>query len=286
MTILEMDRFALYFPAMNVELQPRVTGEATPTYNSVAWSVGLTHAWINPFQTLPEWDDFFTPFGYVRREHGRIAVYRNQDAYTHVAVEANSAGGFDWESKFGSTLRAHHARSEIDGHTYGHAVTYYNLESAQAPRAAAATPAALTAEFAALLHTSIRDVAPEVKREFSALFEAWKQTWFSDRLAWSSDTRDRTSTYSYRALQSLGTPILPLVVEKLVGPENFVALRLYEYLQPDAALLVSPGAGARSEQERAQATVRLFLASRMPQRKPKIAALRRGRGAAGKSASP
>jgi hypothetical protein len=54
----------------------------------------------------------------------------------------------------------------------------------------------------------------------------------------------------------MGDQIIPLLVEKLTDPENFLALQLYDSLQPDEALVVrfDPGGDEilEGEQGRAQ----------------------------------
>jgi len=237
MTQGEKDRFDLLFPPMNVDLQPRVTAEATPAYNCIAWTVGITNSWINPLQSLARWDAFYNIFHYERADAGQIAIWRTDAGYTHGCV-ANAAEGFGWESKCGQSLRILHHLGDLVSPIYGQVIAYYR----QAPAAAtisAARPASLPAVNedlkAVKLHDAAKAVPAPVREEFHALFHAWKKTWFADAMAFSSDTLDRGNTHSYRKLLAMGPEILPLVVKELDNPENFIAVQLYDDLVTEPA---------------------------------------------------
>jgi hypothetical protein len=81
-------------------------------------------------------------------------------------------------------------------------------------------------------------VPEEVRMAFEDAFTAWKNTWFSGGLAISSDPHTRAVGKEYDTLIARGPTILPLVVEKLADPENFLALQLYDAIQPSEKLLV------------------------------------------------
>ena len=84
-----------------------------------------------------------------------------------------------------------------------------------------------------------RERVPEgVRTAFEDAFAAWKRTWFSGGLAVSSNPHTRAVGREYDTLIALGPTVLPLVVEKLADPENFLALQLYDALQPNEKLLV------------------------------------------------
>jgi hypothetical protein len=64
----------------------------------------------------------------------------------------------------------------------------------------------------------------------------------------------------------MGPAILPLVVEKLADPENFLALQLYDAIQPDEHLIVQYGPEderiVEGEQGRARRVVQTWLTNR------------------------
>jgi hypothetical protein len=109
-------------------------------------------------------------------------------------------------------------------------------------------------------------VAAELRDAFEAAFNAWKDTWFSGGLAISSDPHTRAVGKEFDALIALGPRILPLVVEKLAEPDNFLALQLYDAIQPDERLVIQYGPEdervLEGEQGRARRVVQAWLANR------------------------
>ncbi len=110
------------------------------------------------------------------------------------------------------------------------------------------------------------NVSEQVRADFDKTFTAWKSTWFSGGLAISSNPHTRAVGKEYDALIALGPAILPLVVEKLAEPENFLALQLYDAIQTDEKLLVQFEPGderiLEGEQGRAQRAVQAWFANR------------------------
>ncbi len=56
-----------------------------------------------------------------------------------------------------------------------------------------------------------------------------------DQLA---DPHTRAVGKEFDALVALGPAILPLVIDQLANPDHFLALQLYDAIQPDERLLV------------------------------------------------
>jgi hypothetical protein len=84
-----------------------------------------------------------------------------------------------------------------------------------------------------------RERAPEeLRAAFDKAFDAWKNSWFSGGLAISSNPHTRAVGKEYDALIALGPGTLPLIIERLADPENFLALQLYDALQSNERLLV------------------------------------------------
>lgn len=88
------------------------------------------------------------------------------------------------------------------------------------------------------LGDQLKSVTDQVRAAFEAAFSAWKDTWFSGGLAISSNPHTRAVGKEFDTLIALGPAILPLVVEKLADPENFLALQLYDAMQPNERLVV------------------------------------------------
>jgi hypothetical protein len=113
----------------------------------------------------------------------------------------------------------------------------------------------------------LRDaVPPDVRTAFESAFAAWKASWFRGSLAASSDPHTRTVGPEFDAIVSLGPVVVPLVVKKLADPENFLALQLYDVIQPDNRLVVQFDAGderiTEGEQGRARRVVQTWFANR------------------------
>src|SRR4051794_37175583 len=94
-----------------------------------------------------------------------------------------------------------------------------------------------------LLKEECAKVPAELCGRFTAAFQAWKSTWFRGGLAISSDPHTRTVGKEFDALIALGPAIIPLVIEALADPEHFMALQLYDAIQPNPRLLVQFGPG-------------------------------------------
>lgn len=75
----------------------------------------------------------------------------------------------------------------------------------------------------------------------------------------------RTVGKEFDDLIALGPAILPLVIEALADPENFMTLQLYDAIQPNEKLLVQMGADderiLEGEQGRARRVVEAWFAN-------------------------
>jgi hypothetical protein len=117
-----------------------------------------------------------------------------------------------------------------------------------------------------LLHKQQSEISAEVRSAFDSAFRAWKDSWFRGGLAASSDPHTRAVGREFDALIALGPVILPLLIEKLADPENFLALQLYDALQSDENLLVQYEPDderiVEGEQGRARRVVQAWFANR------------------------
>ena len=124
---------------------------------------------------------------------------------------------------------------------------------------------ALTSNRKRVLRDQLNRVPADLRRAFEAAFLAWKKTWFGGGLAISSDPHTRAVGEEFDALISLGPGILPLVVDKLADPDNFLALQLYDAMQPQQRLLVQYGPDderiLEGEQGRARRVVQAWFAN-------------------------
>ena len=116
-----------------------------------------------------------------------------------------------------------------------------------------------------LLRAQIAGVAPSLREAFETAFAAWKSTWFQGGLAISSDPHTRALGKEFDALIALGPTILPLLIEQLAHADNFLALQLYDAIQPNERLLVQYGPEderiIEGEQGRARRVVEAWFAN-------------------------
>ncbi len=270
----EKQQFHAYFPNLNVNAAV-VTGEASSVYNCISWTVGYTDRWIWPGPTIQQFDAVYRKFGFVRAGNGPIAAWgQSTSAMTHGCISGPGHGP-RWESKCGSDLRIQHALNELVGASYGRVVAFYakslSLYSTSAILLAEAlkdssTSISMNADIQAAIGSAVADVPEQTRDAFLNAFEAWKKTWFEGGAAISSDPHTRTCGKEFDALIALGPSVLPLVIEALSVPDNFIALSLYDAIQPDANLVIQYDSDddriLEGEQGRARRVVQHWLASR------------------------
>jgi hypothetical protein len=272
MTPEEKQQFQAWFPALDVN-RAIVTDEATKAYNCIAWTVGVTNAWLWPGGTIQDFDAFYARRGYGRTSSGHIAAWGVSLAEMKHGSTTAPPPLVLWESKCGSSLRIQHGMNELESPSYGRILAYYGrsrlLRSAEEREIEAANGDRLSVE----LHAQERDrleqeagkVDPELKDRFESLFESWKREWDTPYVALSSDPGIRRHTASFGSLVSLGPGILPLVAKALADPSNFFALQLYDALEAREHMRVTiepdSDAAIEGEQGRALRTVRRYLSA-------------------------
>jgi len=274
MTPAEKQRFQGYFPNLDVN-RVAVTGEVSTVYNCISWTVGITNRWLWPGSSLANFDTFYSGLGFARGGNGTIAAWGlSTSNMTHASVTGPGHGP-RWESKCGSDLRIQHGLGELVSSSYGHIVAFYrrtrtlfaNYEEAlEDIMKEKPVKSYLSASQRRTLNEEREKVRKELRTTFEDAFTAWKSTWFSGGLAIRSDPHTRAVGKEYDALIALGPAILPLVIEKLADPENFLALQLYDALQANEKLLVQYEPDderlLEGEQGRAQRVVQAWFANR------------------------
>ena len=274
MTPAEKRRFRAAFPNLDVD-RAVVTEEVSAVYNCIAWTVGFSDRWLWPGGSLTHFDTFYQGFGYVRSGDGTIAAWGRSTAdMTHGCVSGPGHGP-RWESKCGGNLRIQHGLHELTGSRYGRVVAFYR-KSRLVDETYASTleegmkeevsKSPLTAAQKRTLREERSKVPADLRAAFDDAFDSWKSTWFSEGLAMSSDPGTRAVGKEFDTLIAMGPAILPLVVEKLANPENFLALQLYDAIQPDEHLIVQYGPEderiLEGEQGRARRVVQTWLTNR------------------------
>jgi hypothetical protein len=270
----EKRRFRGYFPALNVD-RVVVTGEASIVYNCISWTVGVANRWLWPGNSLANFDAFYRGFGFVPAGDGPIAGWGHSTSkMTHGSISGPGHGP-RWESKCGPDLRIQHGLDELAGSTYGRVAAFYRRNrSLPAPfeqvreevMKEKTAKSYLSAVQRNLLTEECNRIPPDRLAAFDKAFAAWKGTWFEGGLAISSDPHSRTVGREYDALIALGASILPLLVQALADPDNFLALQLYDAIQANQRLLVQFEPDderiLEGEQGRARRVVEAWFANR------------------------
>ncbi len=276
LTPTEKIRFHGYFANLNVD-NAVVSGEATAVYNCIAWTLGITNAWIWPGSRIGDFYPYYNKIGYKRTTdtNSPIAVWGYSfTQMTHGSI-SGSGHGPRWESKCGSDLRIQHGRDELSGPNpaYGNILAYYKPDRFLQADAQTlltlpkdmTTIAPLNTEHLAILKQAAAGISPELREQFATAFAAWKATWYAGNLAINSDPHARASGVEFDTLVKLGSESIPLVVEALADPDNFMALQLYYAIQPESNLFVHIEADdpriLEGEQGKARLLVQYYIKS-------------------------
>ncbi len=254
-----------------------VSAEPTREYNCLAWTVGITTSWLWPWgsrnATKAEFDAFYRSYGFSPNADGTISAFGTSlTEMTHGAVSGPGHGA-RWESKAGEWLRIQHGLSEMEGGTpYGDVRGFYSKSNLRALEPADSRLAILlggamlsmTAEQSDLVreHADRTDLA--LRSQFDAAYAAWRATWSHPLVIVSSSPADRSQSLQFLELVAMGPGILPLLMEKLLDPDEFFALVAADRLLPPPLVVVRDidnEVVLQGEQGRAIETVQRWLAS-------------------------
>ena len=265
MTDVEKSRFRQYFPRLDVN-SAVVTSEISTAYNCIAWTAGITDRWIWPGDSIESFDQFYGGLGFKRAADGEIAAWGISTSSMKHGSISGPGHGPRWESKIGSDLRIQHGLNELVSSSYGRVLSFYRkgpLPTIKVMRKKLVRRLYLSDAQKRRLHEERSKIPQNVRIAFDKLFAAWKKTWFSRGLATSSDPRTRAVGPEYDALVALGPVILPLVIERLAIPENFLTLQLYDAVQSNDRLIVQFEPGderiLEGEQGRAKRVVQAWF---------------------------
>jgi hypothetical protein len=109
----------------------------------------------------------------------------------------------------------------------------------------------------ARLDAEIAQLPADLRVRFDERYRDWRKTWKRPDILVSSNSKAVRNSEEFRVLVALGLRILPLVVSKLLQPEEFFALQLYDVLQEQPELRDEHW--ELGEQRRALATARRWL---------------------------
>ncbi|RJR13103.1 hypothetical protein C4588_01305 [Candidatus Parcubacteria bacterium] len=223
MTQGEKSRFKMYFPKLDVE-KAVVSGEATPVYNCISWTAGVTDEWCWPPSMYPgvsekeAFDKFYASYGFKPApEGGEVARWRNTDGLTHGSVSGPGHGP-RWESKCGQDLKIQHDKNELESDVYGWIDSYYTKTEEASP---VRDKMKISDNVKAEIKSRADRVSSKVKNKFNKLYSEW-QTFRKDPVVqFSSNPKDYCKTGAFDEITKMGISAIPLLMEKMSGGDFF-----------------------------------------------------------------
>ncbi|KAI0554289.1 hypothetical protein F4679DRAFT_527813 [Xylaria curta] len=226
----------------------RQTGQATRTYNCIAWSLENTSQWINPPHDSTDFKKLYEACGYVEcsRDEAEVDGYwgynedLKRDVMTHGARQDNGK----WSSKCGSLIRMSHPRFGLEGDG-GYGKVVLNFKSAHVPtnipgpKYDAKSVSASSTKLSSIVG-HLAAAFPQVSDSFKSNWKAWADSWLLPSKARFQSASDYAIGVEWDALVDMGQSILPMVVHQLSDEQNVFGCLLYNKLQSDASKKISP----------------------------------------------
>jgi hypothetical protein len=105
-------------------------------------------------------------------------------------------------------------------------------------------------------------IPKKLENEFEKRYKAWEKTWDEFPIAASSNPGDYAKSAEFYDLIALGAEIIPLIMKKLLDPDQFFALQALKYLAREELIFkfeLDDPMILEGEQGRAAQTVRRWL---------------------------
>ncbi len=257
MTEDEKVRFHEYFPVLDVD-KAVVTDEATPQYNCIAWSAGITDQWVWPPEMYPNlsedeaFDKFYASRGFKRAEKGELARWSNDQGITHGSISGPGHGP-RWESKCGQEARIQHGFDELQGEIYGKPDVFYTKVSE--PEVMPNRLKELSLNIKLGIKTKALQVNPEVRKKFDGLYASWQNFRKDPRIAMSANPADYCKTEAFTEITKMGGSVIPLLMEKMSNGDIFCLQAVEKIAKsgrgPERVLVLSRDEVSTSEQNKA-----------------------------------
>ena len=116
------------------------------------------------------------------------------------------------------------------------------------------------------LNVAVGNVDTHIRERFEERFTAWQYTWRAPHTKHLSDPSFVQYNEEFLELVELGDQIVPLLIEKLLDPNNFYVLQIYDAIQPESVSVVAMEPDEtelilEGEQGRARRTVQRWLSN-------------------------
>jgi hypothetical protein len=218
-----------------------ILGERTTRYNCLAWALGYTDRWIWPWGSAnaspSQMSSFLHRYGYSLGTPRYIGTYGTTAGIGHAARFYVSSPS----SKLGGLWLITHLWAELNGGSYGNLVQSYRrgLEVVEDLELVEAVIEATDPDLPELsgferqrLRDRVSEVDPAVKSAFEDAYGTWRKTWDTEEVALDSTGYAVTARPEFLAVVKEGGEALPLLMEKLLDPDEHFALRAVERILP------------------------------------------------------
>jgi hypothetical protein len=259
-TALEKANLVFNFPLLKDSNKLRITGLSDPVYNCIAYTFGFRDRWINPPYLRTDFNTLFKNYGLDTCIGANTADgWEATNAETKITACTHGSTIFTgdgvsqaWESKLGPSYRITHAENELNSTAYGSVFQHYKLLGSNSvnPDNLKSFAAVADKHSASIVEKAVA-VPSETKQQFYTLYDEWKAA-IAEKMQFVSDTKKYAELPEFEKLVKLGEAVVPLVVEKLRGINDFPAVVLMEALMPKEALYAENDINTvLSEQEKA-----------------------------------
>ncbi len=230
-------------------------------YNCLAWSLQISDRWIDERNIKDEASaiDFYRTYGFEKDPmcglHSHVALYCNVKQgrcvehngnygyfmYTHAA--ANPSSGIDaWSSKFGGMfLLSHNGIDIFKNDSYGQDSICFSRKKGYDVALSLDTIAPLSVEHVDKLSKLVYHIPLETQETFNVLHNEWKTFCFEQpEIVLSSAMGSRAQGDAFDQMVKIGRAdpdnILPLLLNKIADPEEFMSVVIYEAITGNTAV--------------------------------------------------
>lgn len=253
-----------------------VLGGATTRYNCLAWALGRTDRWIWPWSGLPtlaQFTAYLRNFGYATGTPAAAAAYGKAAGSTYAIGHIARFWVGAPSSKLGSYLLIHHTWGGLNGGTYGSLRQYYRRVSLLQERAEPMEDIEVQVEEGEPLPelsddemSYLRSLADSVEADAKARFEdaygRWKAALLEPPVLLDSTGVSATMVQSFHETVVAAQDAVPLLLLRLLEPDEHFALRIAEQILPPGAVALfelDDPQTTEGEQYRARLTVLSWL---------------------------
>lgn len=231
------------------------------SYSCFSWSIGVTNSWINMPKTVSELEELYEGIAtatarlwrgdYNYKEVNTTSSERDIQVYANwmspqqttkritspifrSSISSNNA----WTAKLGRNILISYVREDdgilnsteygvltkafgIDSNSFGEASEFYSEKY---------SATSISNPVKKQIKTLLASIPSTTKKQFNSLYKAWSNNLDSEI---SCNTHSYSKVAGFQELVALGEQVVPLLLNLLLDPSNFVALVPYEEILKD-----------------------------------------------------